>query len=223
MSCEAYESFYYNVCNMDYAKMSKAMDALVSVMEKTDRVRIKSETTDLEFSIKGIPVIKCDGTRNIPDGEVYTAPVRDSLNGFVAFNTPSHFQGFNFENIRLEFKDGKIINAYANDNDRINRILDTDEGSRFTGEFALGVNPYITRPTGNILFDEKIAGSFHLTPGACYDEASNTNKSAIHWDMVCVQTEESGGGDIYFDGELVRRNGLFVLPELTGLNPENLV
>lgn len=222
MSREAYEEFYYNVCNMDYKKMSLAMDALVSVMERTDRVHIKSKTCDLSFSIKDIPVIKCDGTRNIPDGEVYTAPVKDSVNGYVTFNAPSNYQGFTFENIRLEFKDGKIINATSNNNERINKLLDTDEGSRYIGEFAIGVNPYITSPAKNTLFDEKISGSFHFTPGACYDEASNTNKSAIHWDLVCIQTKEYGGGEIYFDGELIRRDGIFILPELKALNPENL-
>jgi len=222
MSTEAYEDFYYNVCNMDYGKMSRAMDALVNIMEETDTVHIKGADTDISFSVKGVPAIKCDGTNNIPDGEVFTAPVKTSVNGHIAFNAPSNFQGFTFENIRLEFKRGKVVKATANNSGMLNKILDTDPGSRYTGEFSLGVNPYITRPAKNTLFDEKIAGSFHLTPGACYNDAPNGNKSAIHWDMVCIQTEAYGGGDIYFDGRLIRRDGLFVVPELEGLNPEAL-
>ncbi|SEF72552.1 Leucyl aminopeptidase (aminopeptidase T) [Caloramator fervidus] len=222
MSTEAFEDFYFNVCNLDYSKMSKAMDALVELMEKTDKVRIVGPGTDLTFSIKGIPVVKCDGKMNIPDGEVYTAPVKDSVNGYITYNTPSEYQGFTFENIRLEFKDGKIVKATANNTERINKIFDTDEGARYIGEFAIGVNPYITKPMKDILFDEKIAGSIHFTPGSSYEDAFNGNKSAIHWDLVYIQTPEYGGGEIYFDDVLVRKDGRFVLPELEGLNPENL-
>ncbi|QZT35054.1 aminopeptidase [Caldalkalibacillus thermarum TA2.A1] len=222
MSTEAFEDFYFQVCNLDYAKMSKAMDALVELMNRTDQVRITGPGTDLTFSIKDIPAIKCAGEFNIPDGEVFTAPVRDSVNGTVRFNTPSPYQGFVFENVELEFKDGKIIKATANDTDRLNKILDTDEGARYIGEFAIGVNPYILHPMKDILFDEKICGSFHFTPGECYDEASNGNKSAIHWDMVCIQREDYGGGEMYFDGVLVRKDGRFVLDELQALNPEAL-
>ena len=160
---------------------------------------------------------------NIPDGEVYTAPVRDSVNGVLSYNTPSPYQGFTFENIVLEFKDGKIINATANDTKRINEIFDTDEGARYIGEFAIGVNPYITKPMKDILFDEKIKGSFHFTPGSCYDDAWNGNESAIHWDLVNIQTEEWGGGEIYFDDVLVRKDGIFVVDELKCLNPEQLM
>ncbi len=223
MSLEAFENFYFNVCNLDYEKMSKAMDSLVDLMEKTDKVKIVGLGTDLSFSIKDIPVRKCDGYRNIPDGEVYTAPVKNSVNGTLAYNTPSEYQGFTFENIKLEFKDGKIIKAESNDTQRINELLDTDEGSRFIGEFALGVNPYILKPMKDTLFDEKIMGSFHFTPGSSYDDAFNGNKSAVHWDLVCIQTPEFGGGEIYFDNVLIRKDGLFVIPELQGLNPENLI
>ncbi|GHU77425.1 aminopeptidase [Clostridia bacterium] len=222
-STESYEEFYYNVCNLDYAKMGRAMDNLVTLMDKTDKVRIKSDTTELSFSIKDIPAVKCDGKMNIPDGEVYTAPVRDSVNGYVAYNTPSVEQGFTYENVRLEFKDGKIIKATANDTARVNALFDTDEGARYVGEFALGVNPFITKPAKNILFDEKISGSFHFTPGRSYEDANNGNNSAVHWDLVCIQTPEYGGGEIYFDGVLIRKDGRFVIPELLGLNPENLI
>ena len=123
----------------------------------------------------------------------------------------------------LTFENGKIVKATANDNDRIERIFNMDEGARYVGEFALGVNPYITKPMNNILFDEKIKGSFHFTPGNCYKDAYNGNSSAIHWDLVCIQTQEYGGGEIYFDDVLIRKDGMFVIPELEALNPENLV
>lgn len=222
MSTEGFEDFYFNVCNLDYGKMDHAMDALVELMNKTDKVRITGPGTDLSFSIKDIPAIKCSGQMNIPDGEVYTAPVRDSVNGVITYNTPSPYQGFTFENVKLTFKDGKIVEATANDTERINKIFDTDEGARFVGEFAIGVNPYILHPMQDILFDEKIDGSFHFTPGQCYDDAFNGNHSNIHWDMVNIQRSDYGGGEMYFDDVLVRKDGRFVIKELEVLNPENL-
>jgi aminopeptidase len=222
MSEEAFEDFFYDVCTMDYPAMSRAMDPLVALMERTDRVRIVAPGTDLSFSIKGLPAIKCDGGRNIPDGEVYSAPVRDSVNGVIAYNTPSLKDGFVFEGIRFEFKNGKIVNATSNDPARINQVLDTDEGARFVGEFALGVNPYILNPMKETLFDEKIAGSLHFTPGNAYTICNNGNSSAIHWDLVLIQRPEWGGGEIWFDDVLIRKDGIFVLPELAGLNPDAL-
>ena len=222
MSVEGFENFYFDVCNLDYSKMSQAMDPLKQLMEKTDQVRIAGPGTDLTFSIKGMPVIKCDGHLNIPDGEIFSAPLKESVNGRISYNTPSLYQGFTFENIVLEFKNGKIIKATANDTERIEKVFNTDEGARYVGEFAIGVNPYIQTPMKDTLFDEKIDGSFHFTPGACYDDCYNGNKSAIHWDLVCIQRPDYGGGEIYFDGTLIRRNGRFVLPELEVLNPENL-
>lgn len=222
MSLENFENFYYDVCTLDYKKMSVAMDPLIELMNKTDKVRITGKNTDLTFSIKGIGAIKCDGERNIPDGEVYTAPVKDSMNGVIFYNTPSEEQGFTYDNIVFEIKDGKIIKATSNDDERINELLDTDESARYFGEFAIGVNPYILHPMKDTLFDEKIAGSIHLTPGASYEDAFNGNKSAIHWDLVFIQRPEYGGGEIWFDDILVRKDGLFVLPELQGLNPEHL-
>lgn len=221
-SLEAFEDHYFNVCTLDYGKMSLAMDALVRRMEATDRVRIVGPGTDLSFSIKGMPAIKCDGKLNIPDGEVFSAPVRDSVNGVIQYNTPSLYQGNVFERTRLTFENGKIVAAESSDSVRSNQIFDTDEGARYVGEFAIGVNPYITKAIKDTLFDEKIAGSFHFTPGSCYDECPNGNKSAIHWDLVCIQTPEYGGGEMYFDDELIRRDGLFVTDDLKGLNPENL-
>ena len=223
MSTESFENFYFNVCNLDYAKMDKAMDALISLMSNTDKVRIVAKNTDISFSIKGIGAKKCSGQCNIPDGEVYTAPIKNSVNGIITYNAPSIENGIKFENVCLKFKNGKIIKATANDTEAVNKIFDTDDGARYVGEFALGVNPFINKPMGDILFDEKIAGSIHFTPGSCYDDANNGNQSAIHWDLVQIHTKEYGGGEIYFDDVLIRKDGIFTLPELQSLNPENLV
>ncbi|GAE32391.1 aminopeptidase [Halalkalibacter hemicellulosilyticus] len=222
MSTEAFEDFYFNVCSLDYQKMSRAMDSLVELMNETNEVFITGPGTELRFSIKQIPAIKCAGTFNIPDGEVFTAPIRESVNGTITYNTASPYQGFTYENISFTFKNGKIIEAQANDSDRINQLLNTDEGARYIGEFAIGVNPYIQHPMKDILFDEKIDGSFHFTPGQCYKQASNGNQSAIHWDIVMIQRPEYGGGEIYFDGELIRKDGRFIPNLLQPLNPENL-
>ncbi len=223
MSTESFENLYFDVCNLDYSKMATAMAALVDIMDKTDKVHITGPGTDLTFSIKGIPSISCAGLMNIPDGEVFTAPVRDSVTGFISYNVPSTNDGFTFENVRLEFENGKITKATSNDTKKMNDIFDKDEGARYVGEFALGVNPYITKPMNDILFDEKISGSFHFTPGSCYKEADNGNDSSEHWDLVCVQTHEYGGGEIWFDDVLIRKGGLFVLDSLLCLNPENLI
>ncbi len=223
-SQESFENFYYDVCCADYARMSKAMDGLISLMTAADKVHIKGPGTDLKFSIKGIPVIKCDGERNIPDGEAYTAPVRDSINGTITYNTPSLYQGTVYNNISFTFEKGKIIKATCEGlTEKLNKILDTDEGARHIGEFAIGVNPFILNPMKDTLFDEKIAGSFHLTPGQCYDIAPNGNDSAIHWDLVLIQREDWGGGEIWFDGKLIRKNGIFTDPELEkSFSRENL-
>lgn len=221
-SLESFTDFYYDVCTLDYSKMGKAMDKLVALMERTDQVHLVGPGTDLRFSIKGIPAIKCSGEKNIPDGEVYTAPVRESMNGIISYNTPSEEQGFTYENIVFKVKDGKIVEATANNTTRINELLDTDENARYFGEFAIGVNPYILHPMKDTLFDEKIAGSFHLTPGSSYEDAFNGNKSAVHWDLVMIQRADYCGGEIYFDDVLIRKDGIFVIPELECLNPENL-
>ncbi len=221
-SLESFENFYYDVCCLDYQKMNDAMTPLVSLMEKTDKVRITAQGTDISFSIKDINTIKCAGELNIPDGEVYTAPVKDSVNGIITYNTPSVRDGFVYENISLKFKDGKIIEATANNTEKINKVFDIDEGARYVGEFAIGVNPFILEPMKDTLFDEKIAGSIHFTPGSSYDDAFNGNKSSLHWDLVLIQRPEYGGGEIYFDDVLIRKDGLFVIDELKCLNPENL-
>ncbi|MBI4677562.1 MAG: aminopeptidase [Elusimicrobia bacterium] len=223
-SQEAFEDYYFDVCCADYGKMSKAQDRLVGLMKRTDQVRVKAPGTDLSFSIKGIPRVKCDGKRNIPDGEVYTAPVKASVNGAIRFNAPSIHEGFVYNNISLTFKDGKVVKATADAHaDRLNKVLDTDDGARFVGEFALGVNPFVLEPMMDTLFDEKIAGSFHFTPGSCYDEADNGNRSAIHWDLVQIQRPEHGGGEMWFDGKLVRKDGKFTDPQLERMfSKENL-
>ena len=224
MSTEAFEELYFKVCTLDYSKMSCAMDKLVELMEKTDKVQIISPNTNISFSIKGMKAIKCDGKNNIPDGEVYTAPIKDSINGVITFNIPSLENGTRFDNICLTVQNGKIVDAQAGINSpKLNAILDTDEGARFFGEFALGVNPHITRPMLDTLFDEKICGSIHLTPGSCYEDADNGNHSAVHWDLVLCQLPECGGGEIWFDGRLIRKDGKFVAEELLALNPENLI
>ena len=222
MSTEAFENLYFEVCTMDYRKMAHAMEPLARRMEKADRVRVKGPGTDLAFSIKGVGAKMCKGDRNIPDGEVFSCPVKNSINGRIQFNTPTLYSGTRFENVRLEFQEGKILKATANNPQRLNQILDTDPGARYTGEFSLGFNPYILNPMCDILFDEKIAGSLHLTPGQAYKECNNGNRSAVHWDMVLIQRPDWGGGEIWFDDELIRRDGLFLPKDLKPLNPQNL-
>jgi len=218
MSTSAFEDFYFDVCTADYPAMAEAQKPLVARMEAADRVRITAPGTELEFSIKGIPVIPCAGDRNIPDGEVFTAPVRDSINGCIRFNTPSRYQGVVYETVEFDFKDGKIVSASANETEKLNALLDADEGARYCGEWAIGVNNRVREPMLDTLFDEKIGGSFHLTPGNAYDIADNGNKSRVHWDLVLIQRPDYGGGEIWFDGELVRKDGRFVPADLQRLN-----
>jgi aminopeptidase len=225
MSTEAFEDFYFRVCaGVDYAKMQRAMGPLVELMKRTDTVDITGPGTDLHFSIKGIGAKPCYGERNIPDGECFSTPLRDSVNGVIQFNCETLYRGTVFNNIRLEFEKGKIVSATTDPalNKKLNEILDSDEGARYIGEFSLAFNPHIMRPMRDVLFDEKIAGSFHFTPGQAYEEVDNGNRSQVHWDMVCIQRPEYGGGEIRFDGKLIRKDGLFVLAELEDLNPDRL-
>jgi aminopeptidase len=218
MSTEAFEDFFFKVCTLDYRKLQPGMKALKALLEKTDAVQIKGPGTDLRFSIKGINAVICGGDRNIPDGEVFSCPVKDSVQGHVTFNAPSIYQSIGFDNIRLDFRDGKIVEAKSNQPKRLNEILDSDAGARYVGEFSLGFNPYVREPMRDILFDEKIAGSFHFTPGQAYQEADNGNRSQVHWDMVCIQRKDYGGGEIFFDGKLIRRDGVFLPKNLQSLN-----
>lgn len=224
MSTEGFEDFFFRVCcDVDYSEMARRLQPLKELMEKTDQVHITGPGTDLTFSIKGIPAIPCSGEANIPDGEIFTAPVRDSVNGEITYNAETLYHGTVFSNIHLQFEHGRIVGASAGSQTaNLNAILDADEGARYVGEWSLGVNPYVLTPMHDILFDEKIAGSFHLTPGEAYDEADNGNRSQVHWDMVVIQRAEYGGGKIDFDGVPIRRDGLFVLPELQDLNPDRL-
>ncbi len=219
MSTEAFENFYYRVCLLDYAALKPGMMALEKLMNETSDVHITGPGTDLKFSIAGIQAEACGGDKNIPDGECFTAPVKDSVEGVVQYNAPTIYQGVAFDNVRLEFSKGKIIKATANNTEAINKVLDSDEGARYIGEFAIGFNREILHPMRDILFDEKIAGSFHFTPGQAYEgKTDNGNRSQVHWDLVCIQRPDYGGGEIRFDGRLIRKDGKFVLPELESLN-----
>ena len=222
MSTEAFEDLYFDVCTMNYPKMARAMAPLEKRMRSADRVQLKGPGTDLRFSIKNIGAKMCKGDRNIPDGEVFSCPVKDSVNGTIQFNTPTLYSGTKFENVRLAFRDGKVVDASSNNTKRLNEILDTDAGARYVGEFSLGFNPYILNPMCDILFDEKIAGSLHFTPGQAYEDCDNGNRSAVHWDMVLIQRPEWGGGEVRFDDELIRKDGRFIPRDLQPLNPENL-
>lgn len=216
---EEYYNYALDVMNIDYDEMYEKIKPLKELMERTNEVRIISPNTDITFSINGMPIIPCCGKSNIPDGEIFTAPIKDSVNGIITYNTKSPYQGNVYNNVSLTFENGKIIKATCDgDNEKLNEIFDIDDGARYIGEFSLGLNPKITEPIGDILYDEKIIGSIHFTPGQAYEEANNNNKSGIHWDMVLIQRKEYGGGEIYFDHKLIRKDGLFVLPELIHLN-----
>ena len=171
MSTESFEEFFFRVCTQDYSRMAEGMAALEALMTATDRVELKGPDCDLHFSMKGISAVACGGNHNIPDGEVFSCPIKDSVEGEITYNAPTVYQGTSFD----------------------------------------------------ILFDEKIAGSFHFTPGQAYEEADNGNRSQVHWDMVQIQRPDYGGGEIWFDGELIRKDGLFVKDELKKLNPDYLL
>lgn len=219
MSTQAFEDFFFKVCLLDYAALIPAMNQLKKLMDKAKDVHIKGSGTDLRFSLKGLKSIVCGGRHNIPDGEVFSAPVKDSVEGVISYNAPTIYQGIAFDSVKLEFSKGRIVNATANNTAAINKIFDSDEGARYIGEFAIGFNREIKEPMRDILFDEKIAGSFHFTPGQAYEGvADNGNRSQVHWDLVNIQRPDYGGGEIWFDGVLIRKDGKFLLPELMPLN-----
>ncbi len=221
MTREEFKKYALDVMTINFKELSELIKPLKDLMEKTDRVRIVGPNTDISFSIKGMSAIPCVGKHNIPDGELYTAPIKTSVNGRITYNTETSYRGIEFKNISLDFKDGKIISCSSEiNNDKLETIFNTDEGARYIGEFSFGLNPFIRKPIGDILYDEKIIGSIHFTPGRCYDDASNNNDSSIHWDLVLIQRKEYGGGRIYFDDKLIREDGNFVLEELKKLNYE---
>lgn len=224
LSTKEYEDFLLRVSTIDYEKFSELMTPLYDLMCNTDKVQIKKNNgTDLIFSIKGIGAQKCDGQRNIPDGEVFSAPVRESINGTIVFNTEREYNGAHISNVSVDFKDGKAINAVSEtDNERFQEILNIDEGARYVGEFAFGLHPFINDPVGDLLFDEKINGSIHLALGKCIGTTDNNNHSANHMDIVQIHRPEHGGGEVYFDDILIMKDGNFVLKELKPLNAENL-
>lgn len=221
MGTREFEDFFYSVCvDVDYEAMGKAMAKAKKFLDTVDHVRIVGPGTDLSFSVKGMPWIPCAGECNIPDGEIFSCPVRTSVNGTILYNTESSYRGHKFSNVSFRFEEGRIVEAHADDDKLLNEILDTDEGARYIGEFAIGVNPRVRKAMDNILFDEKIHGSIHLTPGQAYPECDNGNSSAIHWDLVQIQTPDKGDYEIWFDGRLARKGGVFVIPELECLNLE---
>jgi aminopeptidase len=216
MPTEKFREFYYNACLLDYSELAEAMKPLHERLDQTDMIQLKGEGTDIEFSVQGQTWIPCAGKRNIPDGELFTSPVLHSVNGHITY-APSVYQGKPFEFVKLVVEEGVVVDFDSSDNEELEGILDTDEGARRFGEFSFGLNPIIQEPMYDILFDEKIYGSNHLTLGNDYEEAPNGNESSIHWDLVCI------GADVYLDGEKIREGRKFVADDLKGLNPESLV
>lgn len=220
MSYDKYVEFCNQAMCSDYKAMRKNLLPLKELFNKTDKVHITSPGTNITFSIKGIDTVICSGENNIPDGEVFTAPVKESVNGVIKYNTYSIQQNKRWDNIELTFENGKIVKSTCDNasEDELSKLFDIDDGARYTGEFSIGVNNNIKNPIGDILYDEKIGGSFHLTPGVAYEDANNGNKSSLHWDLVLIQNESFGGGEIYFDDVLIRKDGKFVIEELLSLN-----
>ena len=216
MPTETFRKFYYDACLFDYNKLEKAMEPLEEVLRKTDEIHLKGNGTDIRFSVKDQNWIPCFGRRNIPDGELFSSPILDSVEGEITY-APSVYQGKPFEFVKLKVEKGVVVDFDSSNNGALEEILDTDEGARRFGEFSFGLNPIIKNPMYDILFDEKIYGSNHLTLGNDYEIAPNGNTSNIHWDLVCI------GADVFLDGELIRKNRLFVKESLKGLNPNKLL
>lgn len=216
MPTQKFREFYYKACLLDYNELAEAMKPLEERLRETDKIRLKGEGTDIEFSVKGQNWIPCFGKRNIPDGELFSSPILSSVNGEITY-APSVYQGKPFEFVKLIVQDGVVIDFDSSNNEQLEEILDTDSGARQFGEFSFGLNPVIEEPMYDILFDEKIYGSNHLTLGNDYEIAPNGNESNIHWDLVCI------GADVYLDGEKIRNGRKFITDDLQGLNPENLL
>jgi aminopeptidase len=214
MPTSRFAVFYYRACLLDYADLNERMKPLHELLATGRELHLKGEGTDIRFSIEGQTWIPCAGDLNIPDGEIFSSPLLTSVNGVISY-APSVYEGKPFEFVKLTVKDGVVTDFDSSNNAGLEQILSTDEGARRFGEFSFGTNPYIDQPMYDILFDEKIWGSNHLTLGQAYDIAPNGNQSAIHWDLVCI------GADVFLDGELIRKGRQFVHPTLTPLNPEN--
>ncbi len=216
MSLREFEDFYYQACMPDphdpigyWRRVAAEQDKIVAWLQGKQTVHVKAPESDLRLSIAGRPFINCAGTFNVPDGEVFTAPVEDSVAGHVSFSYPAIYRDKEVAGVRLWFEAGRVVRATAEKNeDLLLATLDTDEGARRVGEFAIATNAGITRFTRQILFDEKIGGSFHLALGASYPESGGVNESAIHWDMIC---DLRAGGEIWVDDELFYRNGKFLI------------
>jgi len=216
MPTEKFKKFYYEACLLDYRELAEAMKPLEERLRNTDMIQLKGEGTDIEFSVKGQNWIPCFGKRNIPDGELFSSPILSSVEGHITY-TSSVYQGKPFDYVKLEVRDGVVVDFDSSNNEQLEEILDTDAGARQFGEFSFGLNPIIEKPMHDILFDEKIYGSNHLTLGNDYEIAPNGNESNIHWDLVCI------GADVYLDGEKIREGRKFITDDLQGLNPESLL
>ena len=205
MSLEEFEDFVYNATNLDWKKESKKMERVHKIMSKGNEVRIVHDDTDLSFSIKGRKFISADGTHNMPDGEIFTAPVDDSAEGYIQFSFPSIYIGREVDGMRLEFKNGEVVKATAKKNENLLRsLISMDKGSKRLGEFGIGLNPNLKKPIKQILFDEKMNKTIHLALGSAYEECNGINKSGLHWDMI---KDLRNGGKIYLDGKLVSKDG----------------
>lgn len=216
MSLGEYEDFVYSACMPDlndpvgyWRNFSNRQARIIDWLKGKKNIHVIGKETDLTLSVDGRTFINCDCHNNVPDGEIFTGPVENSANGTVYFSYPAIYGGREVVGVRLWFENGKVVKATADKNeDFLQKTLDTDEGARFLGEFAIGTNEGITRFTHEILFDEKIGGSFHMAVGAGYPETGSVNDSAIHWDMICDLRD---GGEIWADEELLYRNGKFVI------------
>jgi aminopeptidase len=216
MSLREFEDFVYSAALVHEADpiaawraVSREQQKLIDWLADKDQVRLVGPDTDLTLSIKGRIWVNCDGHENFPDGEIFTGPIEDSANGQVRFTYPACYAGREVEDVRLWFEQGKVVKATAAKNEEFLRtMLDTDEGARFLGEFAFGTNQGVQRFTKNILFDEKIGGTVHMALGTGYPETGSTNRSAIHWDMICDLRQ---GGEVWVDGVLFAKDGRFVI------------
>jgi aminopeptidase len=214
MSLSEYEDFVYRSCmvHLDdpvayWKKIAAEQQRLVDWLKGKGRVEVKGEHIDLTLSIKGRTFINADGKKNMPDGEIFTGPVEDSVNGWVRFTYPAIYGGREVDGVELKFVDGKVVEAHAGKGeDFLISVLDTDPGARYLGEFAIGTNEFIQQFTRSILYDEKIGGTVHMAVGASYPDTGAVNQSSVHWDMIC---DMRSGGEIIVDGDLFYKDGKF--------------